>query len=67
MESGTGPGPAPGSAAPPEIAARLIIAETTAKANVARMLIKLGLRGRAQGVMVAYESGLVEPKGDLDR
>jgi len=51
----------------PESAARLIIAETTAKTHVARILIKRGFAQRAQGVMVGYESGLVEPKRDPDR
>jgi DNA-binding NarL/FixJ family response regulator len=45
----------------PEICARLVISEATAKTHVARILQKLGLRDRVQVVIYAYESGLLSP------
>jgi DNA-binding NarL/FixJ family response regulator len=46
-----------------EISETLVIAGQTTKTHVGRILAKLGLRDRAQAVVVAYETGLVTPRG----
>jgi DNA-binding NarL/FixJ family response regulator len=44
-----------------EIGAELFLSPATAKTHVARILSKLGLRDRIQAVVLAYETGLVQP------
>ena len=44
-----------------DLAGTLHLSEATVKTHVARILGKLGLRDRAQAVVVAYETGLVSP------
>jgi DNA-binding NarL/FixJ family response regulator len=45
-----------------EIAAELVVSEATVKTHVAAILSKLDLRNRAQVVVVAYETGMVQPQ-----
>ncbi|WP_171170615.1 response regulator transcription factor [Streptomyces sp. I05A-00742] len=47
-----------------EIGERLAVSPLTVKTHVNRAMAKLGARDRAQLVVIAYESGLVRPRGE---
>ena len=50
-----------------DIAAALVISETTVKTHVSRLLMKLPATSRTQAVVMAYETGLVRPGEDVGR
>jgi DNA-binding NarL/FixJ family response regulator len=45
-----------------EIAARLVLSPATVKSHVSRIMAKVDARDRAQLVVLAYESGMVNPR-----
>ena len=47
-----------------DIAGELVVGDATVKTHVARIFSKLDLHDRAQAVVLAYESGLVQPGGE---
>jgi len=49
-----------------EIAGGLFLSETTVKTHITHLFAKLNLRDRTQAVVLAYETGLIQP-GDPDQ
>jgi DNA-binding NarL/FixJ family response regulator len=47
-----------------EIAAKLIVSETTVKSHVGAIFAKLGVRDRAAAIVFAYDHGIVNPRLD---
>jgi DNA-binding NarL/FixJ family response regulator len=45
-----------------EVARQLVISEATVKTHLARVMMKLGVRQKAQAVIAAYQTGLVQPR-----
>jgi DNA-binding NarL/FixJ family response regulator len=46
-----------------KIGQRLFISDTPVKSHVTRLLQKLGLRDRAQAIVLAYQSGVFDRSG----
>jgi DNA-binding NarL/FixJ family response regulator len=44
-----------------DVATELFISEATVKTHLARVMMKLGVREKAQAVAAAYQTGLVQP------
>ncbi len=47
-----------------EITRTLVVGDATVKTHISRIFAKLGLHDRAQAVVLAYETGLIQPGAD---